>query len=345
MPQESQKLIVVIGPTASGKSEFAVELAQQHNGEIISADSRQVYRGLDIGTGKVEGAWILHPDLSLQGGDPATTKQSTEPHTATSRLPRRLQSQSPRNDGKTFVYKNIPHHCIDYVDPNYQYSVADFKRDAETAITDIMSRGKTPILCGGTGQFVDAVVFNQEIPSVKPDPAFRKTLEGTGTAELFALLHAQDPKRAAGIDPHNPRRLIRALEIIHATGKPVPSGAELYKSYTSYKSYSEQDLEKDLPIEIHYLNPPREELFQKIETRFYEWIAQGLIQEVKELHASKLTWERIQSFGLEYMYISKYLQGTITHEEMIIRSIASIKHYAKRQQTWFKKYIPISIQK
>jgi tRNA dimethylallyltransferase len=190
------KIIVVIGPTASGKSDYAVTLAKKYHGEIISADSRQVYRDLDIGTGKVPGYWLLRKN----------------------RGKKRSGAQK-----EVFIYKGIPHHCIDYISPKKQYTVADFKRDAEIAIQDILKRGKTPIMCGGTGLYVDAILYDQQIPEVKPDPAYRKILEAKTTAQLFALLQKKDPARAHSIDRHNPRRLIRALEIIHATGKPVPT--------------------------------------------------------------------------------------------------------------------------
>lgn len=335
MNASTQKLLVVIGPTASGKSEYAVELAHQLNGEIISADSRQVYRGLDIGTGKVEGAWKEVPSNELR-----VTSQQKNAAVATFKNWKLLARHSLDGGGEignaVFVYKDIPHHCIDYIDPTYQYSVADFKRDAEAAIADIVARGKTPIICGGTGQFVDALVFSESLPDAQPDPAFRKTLEGKSTAELYALLQKQDPERAANIDPHNPRRLVRALEIIHVTGKPVPAVGD--RTYRTNGTYTEQGAAKELPIEIHYLNPPREELYKKIEARFHGWLTQGVIGEVENLHTKHVTWERIRSFGLEYLYISEYLQGRLTRDEMIELSINSIKHYAKRQQTWFKKY-------
>lgn len=358
-PHTSPSLLVVIGPTASGKSEYAVELARQHHGEIISADSRQVYRGLDIGTGKVEGVWQKVTSNELR-----VTSQQKNAAVAT------FKNWKLKIENSVFVYKDIPHYCIDYVDPKYQYSVADFKRDAEAAIVDIVARGKTPILCGGTGQFIDAVILDQQLPEVEPDQAFRKSLEGKTPEELYTLLQQQDPQRAANIDPHNPRRLVRALEIIHATGKPVPSELpRTYRPYWSNRSYESymSHRSQELPIEIHYLNPPRAELYRKIEARLKERAGQGMVEEVIRLHDHGISWDRMDSLGLEYRYISRFLIGSTSTaslrgararasdaaiSEKIVNVFLSssyytqlltqIKQYAKRQQTWFKKYIPHS---
>ncbi len=388
----SPTLHVVIGPTASGKSEYAVTLASQLNGEIISADSRQVYRGLDIGSGKVEGAWETlsnlssqrqalsnlslwrqalsnlslwrqaFSNLSLRGS--FVTKQSTEPPSRKSSRLKVFTSEENwkiKIENSLYVYKDIPHHCIDFVDPNYQYTVANFKRDAEQAIADIVARGKTPILCGGTGQYIDAVLFSQTLPEAKPNPKLRKELGTKSTEELFALLQNQDPERAAHIDPHNPRRLIRALEIIHETGKPVPKTSK----HANIETYKHGEIE--LKVAVHYLNPPRAELYTKIEARLRERVEQGMLEEVAQLHAQGVSWQRMEDLGLEYRHTSRFLQaqsiasppriggvgrGRPHQEHQPDQAIAQlfldsaffqelltqIKHYAKRQQTWFKKY-------
>ncbi len=312
------KIIVVIGPTASGKSEYAVKLARKYNGEIISADSRQVYKNLDIGTGKVLGHWT---SFKIRGRGKS------------------------RTESKVFVYKGIPHHCIDYISPKKQYTVTDFKHDAELAIQHIIDRGKTPIICGGTGLYVDAVLFNQVIPDVKPDFAYRKKLETKTREQLFTLLKKLDPKRAQTIDSHNPRRLIRALEIIHATGKPVPVPQAApnmthmtYGSNTSHEPYL-------LPVEIHYLNPPRPELYKKIEKRLKEWLKRdALFKEIKKLRASGVSWKRIAEFGLEYTFATEYMRGRIDYAAMYTQALKSIQQYAKRQETWFKKYEQHTVQ-
>lgn len=335
MPQKPT-LLVVIGPTASGKSEYAVKLAKKYNGEIISADSQQVYRGLDIGTGKVPGKWhraslILNP-LSL-------TRKSHG-------LELKSQVSSLTS---IFIYKSIPHHVIDFVAPKKQYTVADFKRDGSKAILDILARGKTPIICGGTGQYVDALILNQTIPEVVPNPKLRTKLEKKTPAQLFSLLQKKDPVRAASIDRHNPRRLIRALEIIAATGKPVPPPVSFRTSASEIRN---PEISKSLvlnpmsghgvtqlSIKIHYINPPREELNKRIEKRLKGWLKEGLLKEIKRLRAKRVSWKRIEQFGLEYKYASQHIRGLIDYNTMYNESLKSIKNYAKRQQTWFKKYV------
>lgn len=310
-----QKIVVVVGPTASGKSEFAVKLAKKYKGEIISADSRQVYKGLDIGTGKVLGHWTSIKNGKLKIGN-----------------------------SRVFMYKGVAHYCIDFVSPKRQYTVADFKRDGTKALLDIIARGKTPIICGGTGQYVDALLTDQVLPEVPPDSSLRAKLEKKTTTQLFAELKKKDPVRAASIDPHNPRRLIRALEIIATLGK-VP---EAFK-HVNIQTYKPHGLE--LPVEIHYLNPLREELYAKIEKRLIERVTEGMLQEAITLHSKGLSWKRMYELGLEYRFISRYLKSVSKLSSKLqkdpnnfIKStyftelLSEIKHYAKRQQTWFKKY-------
>ena len=179
------KLIVIAGPTASGKSDLAIELAHRLNGEIISADSRQVYRGMDIGTGKVL---------------------------------RDLESASENE----YISGGIRHHLIDIADPNEAYNISDFLRDANRVIPDIRARGKRPLICGGTHFWIQALLEGTSFPAVPPDPVLRDRLNTKTADELYTLLEVQDPTRAATIDRKNPIRLIRALEIVAALGT-VPS--------------------------------------------------------------------------------------------------------------------------
>lgn len=314
-------LHVVIGPTASGKSEYAVRLAKKCNGEIISADSRQVYIGLNMGAGKVPGVWEKKPLVTSRW--PKTKDKKLKAH---------------------FVYKDIVHHCIDFISPKKQYSVADFKHDGTKALLDIIVRNKTPIICGGTGQYVDALLIEQSLPEVAPNLKLRAKLEKKTTAQLFIELKKKDPTRAASIDAHNPRRLIRALEIVAHTGK-VPEMAK-HINLTTYRQHG-----LELPIKIHYLNPPREELYKKIEKRLVERIREGMIKEIIQLHADGVSWKRLNDLGLEYRAVSQYLRSIPKPsirskndpDSFIISShfpklLSEIKHYAKRQQTWFKKY-------
>ena len=279
-------MIVIVGPTASGKSELAVRIAKKVKGEIISADSRQIYKGLDIGSGKVEGKW---------------------------------------KEGK-FIYKGVPHYLIDEASPRVQYSVARFQKKARATLDDIFARGKTPIICGGTGHWIDAVVFSQVLPAVKADSKLRAKLAKLSTAQMFAKLQKLDPARAKTIDSQNPRRLVRALEIVMTTGKPVPK----LQATSSYN------------VKWIGLNPEMETLEKKIAKRFKEWMRDGLLKEIKELKKSGLSWKRIESFGLEYKFLAQHLQGKITLEEAEKLSVISIRQYAKRQMTWWKRNKDIS---
>lgn len=281
----SPKIIAVVGPTASGKSELAVKLAKLLHGEIISADSRQIYKGLDIGSGKVEGQW-LGPALK-----------------------------------KVFTYKNIPHHLIDEANPARQFSVSSFQRKALTTIKTILGQNKVPIICGGTGHWIDALMFQETLPQVKPNLKLRKYLEQQSNAELYHQLLLLDPRRAGEIDPHNPRRLIRALEIIHATGKPIPAQSKSHSFATVYIG----------------INPGMEVLEQKILKRLKDRIKQGMIQETQRLHEQGLSWKKLEGFGLEYKFTAQYLQGKITKTEMEQLLYTAIRQYAKRQLTWFKR--------
>ena len=280
-----KSLIAVVGPTSSGKSEFAVKLAKKIHGEIISADSRQIYKGMNIGSGKVSGKWLL------------------------------------REGHKVFVYKNIPHHLIDEASPLRQYSVAQFQRKAKKIIDDIYARGKMPIICGGTAHWVDAVVFGKVLPEVKPNIKLRAKLSSLTTTEMYKLLQQLDPKRAKEIDAKNPRRLMRALEIVMSTGKPVPK----LKQSSNYT------------VEWIGLNPGKEKLERNIQKRLRSRLKQGMVAEVKKLRASGLSWKKLDSFGLEYKYCALFLQGKLSRQEMEEQLFSAIKKYTKRQMTWWKR--------
>lgn len=269
------KIIVVLGSTASGKSDLAVFLAKKFNGEIISADSRQVYKGMDIGSAKI------------------TKKEMAK----------------------------IPHYLLDVANPRTQFSVNCYQKLANQAIKKIIAKNKLPIICGGTGLYIDAVINDVQFPNIPPSPTLRKKLEKLSTKELFEKLNKLDPGYAKKIDKNNPRRLIRALEIIIISGKPMP---ELVKNakFNTIKI----GLKKDLP-----------ELKKKITQRTKQRIKKGMISEVKNLHKQGLSWKRLFDFGLEYRYLSLYLQKKIAENEMINSINKSSIQYAKRQMTWFKR--------
>lgn len=273
MPKQSP-VIVICGPTATGKSALAVTLAKQFNGEVISADSRQVYQGLDIGSAKI-------------------TEQEME---------------------------GIPHHLIDVTNPNDYFSVADFQALAQAVIDDIHARGKLPIICGGTGMYIDAVVYGIQFPNVPPNPKLREQLEKLSASELYEKLQDIDPDRAIEIDQHNPVRLIRALEIATALGN-VP------KLGTQESQYNVLFIGLDLPKEI---------LQERIVIRISERIP-ALFDEIKNLNKSGVTFEKLNSFGLEYRYGSDYVQDLITLDEFKELLATKTWQFAKRQMTWFKR--------
>lgn len=277
---KSKRIIVVVGPTASGKSDFAVDLALKKNGEIISADSRQVYKGLDIGTGKI-------------------TKEEM---------------------------KDVPHHMLDVASIYDDFSVAEYARLARPILEDILSRGKTPIICGGTGQYIDALIYDMEVPSVPPNKKLREELEKKNVDELYAELLVKDPKRASEIDKHNKVRLVRALEIAYALGSVPP--------------LSEPELIYD--TEFYLLSPTREILRERIGKRLEKRLAQGMIDEVKWLMEKGYNSDTMKRFGLEYEIIGKFLEGTITEEDMRQEIVTKSMQYAKRQDTWNKRYLPFA---
>ena len=324
------KLLIIVGPTSSGKSELAVKLAKRFNGEIISADSRQIYKGMDLGTGKVTGKWFplsSHPErVRWHRGRVEGSLES-----GSFGLP--VSSHSDY----VYIYKSIPHHLIDFANPARQYSVALFKNRAKKIILDITKRGKLPILCGGTGHWIDAVVYDQNLPEVKPNPKLRKELELESAERLFKRIKKLDPQRAKTIDPHNKRRLIRALEIILTTGKPIPPRSVIL-------SEPKDPLYKVLWLGI---NIPQARLYQKIDKRLQERLKAGMIEEVQNLHSPpfkeagkggySLSYKRLESFGLEYRYIARYLQNKISFNDMLTQLSFAIKHYSKRQITWWKR--------
>ena len=270
-----EKIIVILGPTASGKSDLAVELALKFNGEIISADSRQIYKDMDIGTGKI-------------------TKKET---------------------------KGIPHYLLDIASPKKQLSVAHFQKQAQSAIKKILANGKTPIICGGTGLYIDAVIDNQIFPNVKPNFKLRKKLEKLTTKELFAKLKKLDPNRAKNIDRNNPRRLIRALEIVMISKKPVPK-IQKRRDYDVLKLGVKRD---------------QKQLNELIWKRLIKRFNAKMTNEVKKLLKSGVSFKRLYDFGLEYRWIGLYLQEKITKEQMIQGLYKAIKDFSKRQMTWFKR--------
>ena len=279
-----QKLIIIVGPTGSGKSELGVQLAKKYNGEIISADSRQVYRGLDIGTAKVSGAWV----------------------------------------DKTYVYKKIAHYCIDVCSPKHVFSAADYQTCGRNAIRTIAGKGKIPFVVGGTGFWIDALIFGAFLPDVDPNPTLRKKFQKKSARELLAILEKYDLRRAATIEAKNPRRLIRAIEIAKAIGC-VP---EIQKK----KIFSALWLGIRLPEKT---------LKKRLKKRLFAWIKRGLIGEGEKLRQNKISWKRIAELGFEYRALGDYARGKISKDQMIETIERGLWNYVRRQNVWFNKNVSI----
>ncbi len=279
------KIIVLAGPTASGKSDLAVKIAeyinrnkkkfQTHGAEIISADSRQVYKGMNIGTGKIT--------KKEMGG--------------------------------------ISHHMLNTLSPSSVFTVSQYQKKGRKIIQSLFKKNKIPIVCGGTGFYIDALIDGIVIPEVKPNKKLRNSLSQKNAEELFSILLHKDPKRAKTIDKKNPIRLIRAIEIARALGG-VPE-------------FTKNPLRAD--ILFLGISLSRDVLKERILRRLKKRFAIGMVSEVKKLHTKGVSWKRMESFGLEYRYISRFLTKKIGREDMEHQLYAEIKKYAKRQMTWFKK--------
>lgn len=272
--QQKPKIIVVLGPTASGKSDLAVDLAKKYNGEVISADSRQVYRGLDLGSGKI-------------------TKKEM---------------------------RGVPHHLLDVVAAREEFSVADFQKKADKAISDILKRGKLPIVAGGTGFYIQSIVEGFVLPEVPPNKKLRARLEKMPLDKLQGELKKIDKKRHNEIDLQNPVRVIRAIEIAKKLGK-TPK----VKNQSKYNC-----------LQIG-LTMPASQLADRIALRLEKRLRAGMLDEAKNLHKKRLSWKRMEALGLEYRFMAQYLQGKISREEMCVQIRLKSQQFAKRQMTWFKR--------
>ncbi len=306
------KVIVILGPTTSGKSDLAVKIARKIGGEIISADSRQVYHGLDIGSGKVPLSPCLLKNIYIRCD--------------------RIKCIQNKNQQQNFCYKNIPHYLLNVVSPKRTFTVTQYQKLAKRALANIIKRGKIPIICGGTGLYIDTLIYDYQFPNVPPRPKLRKQLEKKSTEELFKQLQKLDPQRAKNIDRFNRRRLIRALEITITTKKPVPNLTTPKDSKIAHYQVLKIGIKKS-----------PEELKRLIKKRLIKRL-NGIIKEVRNLHypfgsaqGHGLSWQRLDDLGLEYRYASRYLRGLISKKEMIESLEKEIYQYAKRQMTWFKR--------
>ena len=274
----AKNLVVILGPTASGKTEIAARLAGDLQGEIISADSRQVYRGMDIGTGKDLNQYIINARI-------------------------------------------IPYHMIDIVNPESEFNLFEFQKRFYKIFNQIQNKSNLPILAGGTGLYLQAILSGYELPEATPDTELRKDLDQKSIAELKEIYFSFNTKLHNKTDLEDKRRLMRAIEIERARNK----------------INSEQKEIPEIEAAVFGISWERSVLRQRITSRLEERLKQGMIEEVERLHAAGLSWSRLDSFGLEYRYISRYLQNIITFDEMKNKLNTAIHQFAKRQETWFRR--------
>ena len=270
-------MITILGPTACGKTSFAVNLANKFGGEIISADSRQVFKGMDIGTGKDLDEYII--------------------------------------DGN-----KINHHLIDIREPGYEYSVFEFQKDFVDAYKRIEVQNKIPILCGGTGLYIESVLKGYHLSNVPENPILRKSLEPLTDEELTEILKTYISLHN-NTDTETRERLIRAIEI------------QEYQS-SNPESYIEMPTIKSLVIGVVY---PRDIVLKRIVQRLEQRLNSGMIDEIQKLLNSGIPSERLIKYGLEYKYVTMYLMGNITYSEMFEKLNIAIRQFAKRQMTWFRR--------
>lgn len=277
-------LIILTGPTAAGKTELSIQLAKKINGEIISADSMQVYKGMDIGTAKI-------------------TKEEMQ---------------------------GVPHHLIDILNPEEEFNVMLFKEKADACIQDIYSRKKIPIIAGGTGFYIQAVLYDICFTKEETDKTYRKELEvlarEKGADVLHGMLKEVDEKSAASIHPNNVKRVIRALEYYHETKETMSSHNETERLRSSPYTFS-----------YYVLTMDRDVLYQRIDERVDLMIKRGLVEEVRSLYEKGYAKELVSMQGLGYKELYRYFAGELTLEEAVYIIKRDTRHFAKRQLTWFRR--------
>ena len=281
---QKEKVIVICGPTASGKTSLSIELAKQINGEIISADSMQIYKDMNIGTAK-------------------PTKKEMQ---------------------------GIKHYLLDFVSPDERYSVAQYKEDAKNAIREILKKGKRPIVVGGTGLYIDSLIYEIEYPQIEFDENYRKKLEkiardNEGLQKLYNMALEIDPDAMKKISSNDKKRIMRVLEIYNATGK----------TKTEQEIESRKN-EPEFEYKVYAINWDRKLLYERIDKRVDIMIEQGLVEEVKNI-VKKYNKFPTAMQGLGYKEVVEYLNRNCTKEEMVEKIKKETRHFAKRQLTWFKK--------
>jgi len=281
MSEEKRPVIVLTGPTAVGKTALSVALAKRVGGEILSADSMQVYRGMDIGSAKI---------------------------------------REEEMDG-------VRHHLIDVLDPEEAFDVFTFQRLAKAAMEDIWAAGHIPLIVGGTGFYIQSVIYDIDFTDQETEPEYRAYLESLSTDELHGMLQACDPASAEAIHPNNRKRTIRAIEFYHATGGRI-------------SEHNQEQRVKESPYNFAYfvLNDDRRRVYERIDRRVDLMLEEGLEAEVRSLKDRGLTADMVSMQGLGYKEMLAYLNGEITSFDECVRLIKrNTRHFAKRQLTWFRR--------
>ena len=284
MSKKKKPLIILTGPTAVGKTELSLKLAKAVQGEIISADSMQVYKHMDIGSAKI--------------------------------MPEEM-------DG-------VPHHLIDVIEPDEEFHVVKFQQMAKEAMAGIYERGNIPIVTGGTGFYIQALVKDIDFSETGEDAAYRQELEQfvkeQGAEALHQRLAGVDPVSAEEIHANNVKRVIRALEYYHFTGEPI-------------SAHNEEQRKKESPYQYvcFVLNRDRSKLYSRIDSRVDKMLEQGLLEEVRKLADRGYTRDMVSMQGLGYKELLSYLAGDMTYEEAVYVLKRDTRHFAKRQLTWFKR--------
>lgn len=281
---EKTPLLIVAGPTATGKSDSAVELALRMNGEVISADSMQVYRGMDIGSAKV------------------TVEEM----------------------------RGVPHHLIDCADPSENWNVVRFQKEARRAVQDIASRGRLPILCGGTGFYIQALLYDIDFTQMDENTPLRDRLSALaaekGPEAIHALLLEKDPASAAAIHPNNLKRVIRAIEFMEESGGSIAAhNLQQRERESAYRSV------------FFVLTMDRARLYERIDRRVDIMMERGLVEEVARLRAMEIQRDSTSMQGIGYKQVYGYLDGEYDLEEAVRLIKRDTRHFAKRQLTWFKR--------
>ena len=321
-------MITILGPTACGKTALAVGVAAELGGEILSADSRQVYRRMDIGTGKDLGEYTVPkppPNLPPRGRG----------HTSAPSPPRSL----PQKGGENTGLQHIPYHLIDICEPGTKYNLFRYQQDFHRALEEVRSRGAVPILCGGTGLYIEAVLKGYALSPVPQNPELRKQLETKSLEELTEML--VELKRKTGSTMHNrtdvdtAQRAIRAIEIemhvLDERGGMRDEGDTVLDERIRIKNESNNPTSLIIGVAID-----REERRRRISERLQQRIDDGMVEEVRGLLDEGIKPEDLIYYGLEYKYITEYIIGQRSYDEMFRRLEIAIHQFAKRQMTWFR---------